>query len=91
MSKHLKAWTKMGTTFGMDVDGIRAARVLKKARHITRVNRWGTTIVELAIDAPQVASLMGEAAWLVTELQDFTHIQIDDSPKYLVIYPEVQS
>lgn len=75
----------------MEVDGVRAARVLNKARRITNVNRWGTTIVELAIDAPQVASLMGEAAWLVTENQDFTHIQIDKSPKYKVIYPEVQS
>lgn len=91
MSKEFTAWTREGTTFGMEVDGIRAARVLKKARRIVTTNKFGNKEVALGIDAPQVASLMGEAAWLVTERQNFTHIQIDKSPKYKVIYPEVQS
>jgi len=89
--KHLRAYTKEGYTFGMDVDGRQAARVLKKEIRIenprivsgvTYMNyRWG-------LPALLIASLMGEASWLVTECRDFTKVQIGDSMWYEVIYDE---
>ena len=87
MSKHLRAWTQHGYTFGMDVDGKRATSALKKARYILK-DRNGYTYKEHVIDSPYVAMLMGEVAWMVTEIQDFTHIQIDDGIRYRVIYPQ---
>lgn len=86
MSKHLRGWARNGYTFGMDVDGKRAAAVMKKAEYITHINAYGCKVGELCIKAPLVASLMGEAAWVVTENHDFTHVQFDDSPRYRVIY-----
>ena len=91
MSKHLRAYTKRGYTFGMDVDGTRATKVLKKARKIPKTLYGGYVSNELVIDAPQVATLMGDAAWMVTEIRDFERIQIDDSPWYRVIYPQEES
>lgn len=92
--KHLRAWTKNGWTFGMEVDGVRAAKVLKHSEYIERkfiINGHEYTRREPAIRAPYIASLMGTAAWQVTECQDFTHVQIDDSPKYKVIYKPLET
>lgn len=89
MSKHLRGFTRSGTTFGMDVDGKRAAAVMRKS--FTRCRGYKTEVYEnkeTCLNASDVASLMGSAAWLITELQDFTHVQLDDSAKYRVIYPE---
>ena len=88
MAKHLRAFTKRGYTFGMDVDATRATKALKNARSVQIPTYGGYTRKELVIDAPQIASLMGEAAWMVTEIRDFERIQIDDSPWYTVIYPQ---
>lgn len=88
MSKHLRGFCKNGTTFGMEVDGIRASKVMKKAEYITHINQYGNKVGRLCIKAPLIASLMGDVAWLITEKQDFTHVQFDDSAKYMVIYPE---
>ena len=90
MSKHLRGFYKDGTTFGMEVDGVRASKVEKKAEYKTHINQYGYKVGTLCIKAPFVASLMGEAAWLITERQDFTHVQFDDSAKYRVIYPETK-
>lgn len=89
MSKHLRGFTRSGTTFGMDVDGKRAAAVMRKS--FTRCRGYKTEIYEskeVCLNAADVASLMGSAAWLITENRDFTHVQFDDSAKYRVIYPE---
>ena len=72
----------------MEVDSLRATKVIKKAEYITHINQWGNKVGTLCIKAPLIASLMGEAAWLITERQDFTHVQFDDSAKYRVIYPD---
>lgn len=91
MAKEFRAWNKDGTTFGMDVDSTKATKALKKAYYKTRTIRIGEVDFNqkyLCIDSRWVASMMGDAAWLVTEHQDFTHIQIDDGPRYKVIYPE---
>ena len=85
---NLRGFHKDGTTFGMDVDARRANAVMKKAERITRTTEFGTERTESCLRAPLVASLMGEAAWLITEYHDFTHVQFDDSVKYRVIYPE---
>lgn len=88
MSKHLRGFCKDGTTFGMDVDGKRAAAVMRKSERITMMNSIGHKRTESCLRSALIASLMGEAAWLITERQDFTHVQFDDSVKYRVIYPE---
>ena len=87
--KALHAITKSGTTFGMEVDGVRARNVINKAEYREISTPWGTTVHRLCIQASQVASLMREAAWLVTEKQDFVEVMFDDDPtRYVVIYPE---
>lgn len=86
MSKHLRGYCKDGTTFGMEVDGVRASKVVKKAEYMSHINQYGHKVGTLCIKAPLIASLMGEAAWLITERQDFTHVQFDDGAKYKVIY-----
>lgn len=85
---HLRGFHKDGTTFGMDVDGKRAAAVMRKSERITMMNSLGHERTESCLRSPLIASLMGEAAWLITEYHDFTHVQFDDSVKYRVIYPE---
>lgn len=86
--KRLHAVTRDGTTFGMEVDGVHARRVINKAEY-KEVRRSFSTTMRLCIPANQIASLMGEAAWLVTEKQDFVSVSFDDDPyQYTVIYPE---
>lgn len=90
MSKHLRGFNKDGTTFGMDVDGTRAAAVMKKS--FTRCTGYKFEIYEqkeVCLNAADVASLMGHAAWLVAEDHAFTHVQFDDSVKYKIVYPEM--
>lgn len=77
-----------GTTFGMNVDTRRANAVMKKAERITIMNSLGHERTESCLRSPLIASLMGEAAFLITEYHAFTHVQFDDSVKYRVIYPE---
>ena len=89
MAKELHAITKNGYTFGMDVDGVRAAAVMKKAFRIPyeiKVGDQTYTNHKMGIKANQIASLMGEAAWLVVELHDFVRVQFDDSQWYEVVY-----
>lgn len=89
MSKHLRGFHKDGTTFGMDVDGKKAAAVMRKS--FTRCIGTTNEIYEIkrpCLYAADVASLMGPVAWLVTERQYFTHVQLDDSVKYRIVYPE---
>ena len=88
MAKHLSAMTRNGYSFGMDVDSKLANTAMKKARRIKTMTSYGYEHSELVIDMPWVASMMCETAWLVTELHDFVTIQIEDSPRYRVIYPE---
>lgn len=88
MSKHLRGFCKDGTTFGMEVDGKRSVAVMRKAEKIRSVNSFGYERTESCLRSADVASLMGSVAWLITEKQDFTHVQIDDSIKYRIIYPE---
>ena len=89
MAKHLHAVCRRGHTFGMDVDGRRASAVLNKVIRMpydVKVGDETYTNYKYGIKSNQIASLMGEAAWLVTELKDFTKVQIDDSAWYEVIY-----
>lgn len=87
--KKLHAITRDGTTFGMEVDGVQARRVINKARYMEVRMSYGTSM-KLCIPANQIASLMREAAWLVTEKQNFISVSFDDDPyQYPVIYPEV--
>lgn len=90
MSKRLRGYNWDGTTFGMDVDGKRAAAVLKKAEYRDVPSRYSSaTRKRLCIPWNQVASLMGDAAWLVTERRAFEYVQFDDDDyKYTVLYPE---
>ena len=85
---NMRGFHKDGTTFGMNVDARRANAVMKKAERITRMNSLGHERTESCLRSPLIASLMGEAAFLITEYHDFTHVQFDDSVKYRVIYPE---
>lgn len=88
--KKLHAITKDGTTFGMEVDGVQARRVMNKAQYMEVRMSHGTSM-RLCIPANQIASLMREAAWLVTEKQSFVSVSFDEDPyQYPVIYPEVQ-
>ena len=88
--KRLHAVTRSGTTFGMEVDGVRARRVINKAECREVRTPFGSVHRRLCIKANQIASLMGEAAWLVTEKQDFVTVSFDEDPyQYTVIYPEV--
>lgn len=89
MAKELCAINRQGQTFGMEVDGVRAAAVMKKAFTITEVVKYGDrsyTRKKSALKANQIASLMREAAWLVVELHDFVRVQFDDSQWYEVVY-----
>lgn len=86
----LHAITRNGTTFGMEVDGRQARRAIKSAVYADYVTPWGTTFKRLCIKAPQIASLMGDAAWIVVEKRDFVEVSFDEDPtRYMVIYPEV--
>ena len=85
---NMRGFHKDGTTFGMNVDARRANAVMKKAERITMMNSLGHERTESCLRSPLIASLMGEAAFLITEYHDFTHVQFDDSVKYRVIYPE---
>ena len=87
--KHLRAETKHGYTFGMDVDGKLASRAMKKAFYQDQpLNKYDpdTIITRRCIHARDVASTMGECAWLVTECKDFVSIQFDDGPWLRVVY-----
>lgn len=74
----------------MDVDGKAARRVLKHVERIPETYEiLGKTYTHyrLGIKAPYIASLMGEAAWLVTENKDFEKVLFeDDEIWYEVIY-----
>lgn len=85
---NMRGFHKDGTTFGMNVDARRANAVMKKAERITMMNSLGHERTESCLRSPLIASLMGEAAFLITEYHAFTHVQFDDSVKYRVIYPE---
>lgn len=91
MSRHLRGYEYDGTTFGMDVDSRRATIIEKKAQYLTLVRPgYAFPAKRLCIPWNQVASLMGEAAWLVTEKHSFEYVQFDDSYRYSVIYPETE-
>jgi len=85
---NMRGFHRDGTTFGMDVDARRANAVMKKSERITIMNSLGHEKTESCLRSPLIASLMGQAAWLVTEYHAFTYVQFDDSAKYRVIYPE---
>ncbi len=73
----------------MDVDGKRAAAVMRKS--FTRCIGYTFEIYERrepCLNASDVASLMGSAAWLITKCRSFTHVQLNDSAKYRIVYPE---
>lgn len=88
--KRLHAITRTGTTFGMEVDGVKARRVINSAKYQEVMSPYGTSRKRLCIPSNQLATLMREAAWLVTEKQDFVEVSFDEDPyRYTVIYPEV--
>ena len=85
---NMRGFHRDGTTFGMNVDARRANAVMKKSERITIMNSLGHEKTERCLRSPLIASLMGEAAFLITEYHAFTHVQFDDSVMYRVIYPE---
>lgn len=88
--KHFRAETRMGYTFGMDVETTLASRALKKTFYQDQpLNQYNpnTIITRRCIHARDVASMMGEVAWLVTEAKDFVKVQIgEDGPWLHVVY-----
>lgn len=75
----------------MDVDGKALRQVLK--HHVERIPEtyevFGKTYTHyrIGIKAPYIASLMGSAAWLVTEYEEFTEVTFEgDGQRYEVIY-----
>lgn len=89
--KRLHAITRSGTTFGMEVDGVQARRVINSAKYQEVMTPFGTARKKLCIRSNQLATLLREAAWLVTEKQDFVEVSFDEDPsRYVVIYPEVK-
>lgn len=52
---HLRGFHKDGTTFGMDVDGKRAAAVMRKSERITMMNSLGHEMTESCLRSPLIA------------------------------------
>lgn len=89
MSKHFTGYSYDMTTFGMEIDASLARKALKKSffkdfqigEHSFRVRTYR------CIKDVDVASVMGECAWLVIEKKAFDFVQLgEDSPKLKVIY-----
>ena len=76
----------------MDVDGTALRKVLKKVERIPeQYEILGKTYTRyhMAIKAPLIATLMGEAAWHVTQDRAFEKVMFEgDGQWYEVIYPE---
>ena len=87
-----------GITFGMEVDGNDPDfRSLKKNAFYGAVQLYPNQIMKrMCVRAQDLAAVMGDAGWLVSEKEAMKTVQWDDSPVYYVIYndevfPEVKT
>ncbi len=79
-----------GTTFGMSVEASSPAfRRMKKNAFTSRITPRGSLVerTALCVRAADVAAVMGEAGWLVRELQCMETIRWgNDATEYYIIY-----
>ena len=88
--KHFRAETRMGYTFGMDIETPLANRALKKTFYQDQpLNQYdpNTIVTRRCIHARDVASVLGTCAWLVTEAKDFVKVQFGEDGAWIhVVY-----
>ena len=88
MSKHFTGYHRDMTTFGMEIDASLARKALKKTFYEEfPIGRGLRTRLFRCIKDVDVASVMGECAWLVIQKQAFEFVQLgEDEPKLKAIY-----
>ena len=90
MDLHLREFS--GTTFGMSVEASsHAFGRMKKNAFTRRIKPRGSWVerTALCVRAADVAAVMGEAGWLVRELQCMETIRWgNDGTEYYIIYEE---
>ena len=86
MDLHMRQFD--GVTFGMEARNAAALRALKKNAFYAEVKPEGYSwpVKRLCVPAHAVAAVMGEASWLVSELQCMRTIRWGDSAEHHIIY-----
>lgn len=89
MHLHMKQFD--GHTFGMDVQNQAAFKRMKKNVFYGEVKPqgWSRTIQAPCVKAQDLADVMGQAGWLVSEIRDMETVSWSDSGDYYVIYDPV--
>lgn len=77
-----------GTTFGMPVQNPSAFRRLKKNIFKHKFLRWGAWRTKCCVLASDLAEVMGEAGWHVSERKLMEWVRWGDSDWYWVFYGE---
>lgn len=85
---HMKEFS--GTTFGMEVQNPAAFKILKK--NITyayvKPQGWSREVKRRVVPAKYVAAVMGQAAWLVSELRLMESLWWEDSGDIFITYDD---
>lgn len=80
-----------GITFGMDVQDREAFKIMKKHvfyRDVPLAGNWKYSIKVPCVWAKELAAVMGEAGWLVSEEKCMKTVRWGNSAEYYVIYEE---
>lgn len=88
MQLHMRQYD--GTTFGMETQSAAAFKKLKKNAFYGEVtpSGWNRSVKRLCVKASDLAAVMGEAAWLVSEGHYMETVRWGDSPEHYIIYEQ---
>ena len=91
MDLHMRRFD--GITFGMESQNAAGLRALKKKVFFAEVTPRGYShpVKRLCVPAKAVAAVMGQCAWLVSELRVMETLRFGDSPEYYIVYEEAGS